>query len=186
MTTNKIIFGFVGLIACGKGAAAKYLAEKYGASTYRFSTILRDILQRLHLEESRDNLVNLSECLRRAFGQDLLAKIIARDAVSDPKPMVVVEGIRRIEDIKYLSELPSFVLVEIAATPEVRYQRLVQRGENVDDRNKTYEEFLTDHEQPTEATIPAVIKLAKKHMDNNGSPEDLQKQIDALVAKYKK
>ncbi len=184
MPNNKIIFGFVGLISCGKGTAAKYLAEKYNASTHRFSTSLREVLHRLYLEESRDNLVNLSECLRETFGQDLLAKIITKDAFNDEKEIVIVEGIRRLADIKYLSELPNFILVEISAEPKTRYERLIKRGENADDNSKTYEEFLADHQKPTEVTIAAVVELAKEHLDNNGSAEDLQKQIDELIGKY--
>ena len=57
MISNKIILGFTGLIASGKGTAAKYFNEKYGATTYRFSTMLRDLLNRIHVEHSRDNII---------------------------------------------------------------------------------------------------------------------------------
>lgn len=181
MSDNKKIIGLVGLIACGKGTAAKYLAEKYQASTYRFSTILRDVLKRIYLEESRDNMINLSESLRQTFGQDLLANVITKDALNDPREIVVVEGIRRLEDIKYLKQLPNFTLVEISADPKIRYQRLKNRGENSDDSSKTYEQFLADHKKPTEITIPVVIELAIEHLSNNGSFDDLSKQIDELV-----
>jgi len=184
MKSNKKIFGFVGLIASGKGTAAKYLAKKYQASTHRFSTSLREVLRRLYLEENRDNLITLSECLRKNFGQDLLAKIITQDALKDKKRIIVVEGIRRLDDIKYLSKLPNFILVEIVADSKIRYQRLIERGENTDDNTKTYQEFLADHKKPTEITIAKVIKLAQEKINNNGSEKDTQKQLDKLVKKY--
>jgi dephospho-CoA kinase len=74
--------------------------------------------------------------------------------------------------------------VEIFADSKVRFGRITKRGENADDNTKTFEEFMADHQKPTEITIPAVIELAKERIDNNGSTEDLQKQIDELIKKY--
>ncbi|MCX6779093.1 MAG: AAA family ATPase [Candidatus Magasanikbacteria bacterium] len=181
---KKIILGFSGLLSSGKGTAAKYLEEKYGASSYRFSTMLRDVLNRLYIEHSRDNLIKLSEIIRTTFGEDALAKTIAKDAETDPNPIIVVEGIRRLADISHLQQLPNFILVEIFADPKIRYERLVQRGENTDDKTKTYEQFLADHQRSTELSILEVLKQAKEKIDNNGNTLELQKQLDALVKKY--
>lgn len=184
MIQKKIIFGFSGLLSSGKGTAAKYLEEKYRASTYRFSTMLRDILNRIYVEQTRDNLIKLSEILRSAFGEDTLAKTIAKDAENDSNPIIVVEGIRRLADISYLQKLPNFILVEIFANPQIRYERLVKRGENADDNTKTYEQFLADHQRSTELSILDVIKEAKEKLNNNGDLESMQQQIDALIKKY--
>jgi dephospho-CoA kinase len=46
---KKIVIGLTGQIACGKGVIKKHLMETHGASDYRFSTILRDLLKRLQL-----------------------------------------------------------------------------------------------------------------------------------------
>jgi hypothetical protein len=40
---SKIILGFTGPIASGKEVAKKYIETKYGASSFKFSTILRNI-----------------------------------------------------------------------------------------------------------------------------------------------
>jgi dephospho-CoA kinase len=113
-----------------------------------------------------------------------LAKIITQDALKDKKRVIVVEGIRRLDDIKYLSKLPNFILVEIVADSKIRYQRLIERGENTDDNAKTYQEFLADHKKSTEITIAKVIKLAQEKINNNGSEKDTQKQLDKLMKKY--
>lgn len=184
MTTNKIIIGFTGLLASGKGTATKYMEERYRAGQYRFSSILRDICRRVHLEQTRDNLIKMSECLRASFGENLLAKSIAKDAENDDNPIVVVDGIRRLADIVYLEKSPYFILVEIFADPEIRYKRLILREENPDDKTKTYEQFLADHERSTEKSILEVIPLAKERINNNGSIKDLHRQIDELIKKY--
>lgn len=181
MTGSKKIFGLSGLIASGKGAAAGYFKKKYRANVYRFSTMLRDILDRLYLEHTRDNLVKMSECLRSTFGEDILAKTVAKDVENDPHRVIVVEGIRRLADIKYLSKLPGFILVEIFADSRVRYERLIKRGENEDDMTKTYKQFLADHRRSTEITIPKVTAQARERIDNNGDLKDLHRQIDKIV-----
>lgn len=184
MPNNKIIIGFTGLMASGKGTAAKYLEKKYGASTYRFSTILRDLLDRLYLSQSRDNLIRISEIVRATFGESILAKAMANDAEKDKNNLVIVEGIRRMADIEHLRKLPNFVLVEIFADMEKRLERIQKRRENLDDATKTMEQFKSDHQRSTETTIPEVASHAQARIDNNGSIENLHQQLDTLVNKY--
>ncbi len=147
----KVVLGFVGELSSGKGTSVSYLKEKYGASTYSFSTMLRDILDRIYVEQTRDNLIDLSVFLRRHA------------------------------DIEYLKKLPNFVLVEISADQETRFDRLKKRNQNVDDQSKTWEQFLADAEKPTEISIREVAKAATKHVDNNGTIEQLKIQLDNLV-----
>lgn len=186
MTNNnkKIVLGFVGLIASGKGTAAKYLQEKYSADTFRFSTMLRDLCDRVYLEKSRDNLIKMSEAIRQTFGEDTMSKVISEDAKNAKKDIIVVEGIRRMADIEYLSKLPNFILVEIFAEPTRRWERLTKRGENPDDNTKTYEQFLADHNRSAEISTPEVAKHATEHIDNNGSEGELDRQLDELIEKY--
>lgn len=181
--SEKIIIGFTGLIASGKGTAAKYFEENYQASTYRFSTMLRDALDRFYLPHSRENMVKISEIMRQTFGQDIMAKVMAEDASRDQNKIVVVEGIRRIPDITYLRQLPNFKLVRLVAEPETRHSRLTKRRENPDDETKTYEQFLADHQHPTELTIPEVMGHADVEVNNNGDLEALYRQLDQLIAK---
>lgn len=181
---GKIIFGFTGLLSSGKGTAAKYLEQKNNAHTFRFSTKLRNLLDCLYIKHSRDTMIKMSEAVRAIFGEDILAKAIAKDAAADANPIVVVEGIRRPADIEYLKELPNFILVEIFAEPKIRYQRLIKRKENTDDSSKTYEQFLADHQRPTELSILKVAPNAVEHIDNNGTFDDLHRQLDTLITKY--
>jgi dephospho-CoA kinase len=184
MAQHKVILGFTGLMASGKGTAAAYYQQKYGATTYRFSTMLRDLLKRLHLEHSRDNLIKISEAIRHTFGEETMAKTLAGDVAEDPNKIIIVEGIRRMADIAYLSKLTNFVLVEIFADPKTRHYRITQRTENPDDQTKTFEQFMEDHKRSTEISIPEVIEHATEQIDNNGSKEELHQKLDKLLQKY--
>jgi dephospho-CoA kinase len=70
---NKKVIGITGMIASGKSTAAKYLVEKHGATSHRFSTILRDVATRLHLDINRHNLATLSSALRQSFGEKYIS-----------------------------------------------------------------------------------------------------------------
>lgn len=181
---KKVILGFTGLIACGKGTSAEYLNDKYGATTYRFSTMLRDLLDRIYVSHTRDNMIKMSEFVRETYGEDIMAKTMAKDVENDKNSIIVVEGIRRQADIEYLSKNPDFVLVSIEVDPETRYSRLVKRGENEDDKTKTYEQFLEDHKRSTEMSIPPVMEKASEVVDNNESLEQLNDKLDKLMEKY--
>lgn len=181
---KKIIIGLVGKIASGKGMAVAYLQEKYGAGCYRYSTVLRDLLTRIYAEHTRDNLIKMSEVIRAGFGDDILTTTLLQDALKDPRPIIIVDGVRRLPELDALLPRPEFVLVEIYADPEVRYRRLTARSENADDQKKTYAEFLADEQRSTEVTIDAVIAKAHEQINNNGSAEELHQQIDALISKY--
>lgn len=182
--SNKIILGFTGQIASGKGTVAEYLKEKYNASTYRFSTMLRDVLDRLYIEQSRENMQMISKVLRENFGEDVMAKVMAEDVKNDQGQVIVIDGIRRPDDVKYLKEVQGFVLVHIFSGMEKRLERIKARGENTDDNTKTLEEFKADHEREAEQKITEIASQAQEEIDNNGGFENLYKQLDNLIEKY--
>lgn len=178
---NKIIVGFTGVMASGKGTASAYIAQAYGAPSYRFSTVLRNILTRLALPINRDHMQRLSEALRTTFGSDVLAQVIAADVIRDPAPVITVDGVRRLEDIVGLKNIPGFVLVAITADEELRWQRLRARGENADDSTKTLAQFKLDQQGEAETQIVTAVAQADYTISNNGSRDDLHHQLDALV-----
>ena len=178
---SKVVFGITGEIASGKGTATKYLLEKYNASSHRFSTMLRDVAKRMHLEENRENLQKISTIFRENFSDDLLSQVIYHDVQTDESEVVVIDGVRRMSDIEYLKKLPGFRLIYMDAEMETRYERLTKRGENTDDINKTFEEFKIDSEREAERRIKDLKQDANFVIDNNGTFEDLYRQIDVII-----
>ncbi|EKE07683.1 MAG: hypothetical protein ACD_18C00009G0003 [uncultured bacterium] len=181
---SKIILGFAGQMASGKDTAANYIEEKYNGKNYSFSGMLGDVLNRYHIEKNRDNYIKISEAMREYFGEDILAKTMACDVEKDEHEIISISNVRRPADIKYLKEIPGFILVKIFADPKIRYERLVGRGDKADDNSKTYEQFLEDHKRSTEVTIEEVANQAEEVIDNNGSLEDLYKQVAEIIKKY--
>jgi dephospho-CoA kinase len=178
---SKIIIGMAGQIGSGKDFIAEYIRQKYGGAVISFSDPLRDILKRLFLPIDRKHLSYLSQSLVEKFGTDILSKTIATEIERSNKKIFVLPNIRRPGDYKYLKDQPGFVLVGVEADPKICYERVVKRGQNEDDKTKTWEEFQIDLKRPTEVEIAALIKSAKFHLNNNGTVQELHKQIDDLM-----
>jgi dephospho-CoA kinase len=181
---GKLIIGFVGDLASGKGTVCKYLKEKYGINAYRYSTMLRDILKRVYQPDSRNNMQLLSRILRENFGQDLMSRVIAEDAINDQERIVAVEGIRRPTDIIYLEKMPEFHLIYITAESKIRWDRLVKRKENPGDAEKTYEQFLADEQAEADRLIKELGGRAESVIINNGTFDELYAQVDRLISQH--
>jgi dephospho-CoA kinase len=181
----KIILGLTGEMGSGKGTIAKYIIEQKQGSSHRFSTMLRDVLNRLFVEQSRDNLQHISTILRQTFGEDILAKVMFHEVQNDQHDIVVIDGIRRMSDIAFLTQIPEFKLVYTEADMKARFDRISVRGENSDDGKKTFEQFAESHKNEAESQILALRDHANVIIDNNGNLQDLYKTIDQLIAEQK-
>lgn len=180
-----VIFGIVGEGGAGKGTIAAYLKEKHKAATCRFSDALNDMLARLDVEPTRENLIELSEILRKSFGETVLARAVARWAKQRPEEVIVVDGIRRMGDIETLGKLPEFHLVYVTADLQTRYERIIRRGEKAGETEMTYERFLSQEQLPTEVSIKEVAIHAEATINNNGTLDQLYAQVDELMLKWK-
>jgi len=181
----KIILAFAGEIASGKGAATEYLVKKYQASQHRYSTMFRDVLDRMYLEHNRSNIQTISTFFRNNFGQDIMSKVIARDVASDKSKIIVLDGARRSEDLKEVAKLPNFKLIYIDTDIKIRYQRIVSRGENSDDNSKGFGDFKKDNAQESETQIRKLKDIADFVVDNNGGLAKLQQQLDKIIKSLK-
>ncbi len=180
---TRVILGLVGPLAAGKGSVAKYLKEKYQVEVFRFSTPLRDALNRFYLEQTRKNMQDLSLILRQTFGDDLLARVIAQDVKNANNQIIIVDGVRRDPDIKYLRLMPGFRLISIVTDQKTRWERMIKRGENTDDMKKTFAQFQKDEQAEAETYIQKVAKSADFTIDNNGNFKGLYQQIENILNK---
>jgi dephospho-CoA kinase len=178
---GKIIIGLVGEIGCGKGTASRYLEENYGALTIRFSDVLRDILKKIYLQDSRENLQLLSKSLRESFGQDILSVAVCRKISDFKSGILVLDGIRREEDIACIKQMPSFYLVAIDAGLRVRFERIRARQENSGDNTKTWREFKKESLAESEVFIREMMQDADFRIDNNGTLDQMYNQIDGML-----
>lgn len=180
----KLLLGLVGLQGCGKGTLADLLTQHYGAGYFRFSAVISDILNRLAIEKNRDNFTKASIALRQAFGEDVFSYAVETAALQAKEDIVVIDGIRRPEDIVALEPLPHFHLISIDVEAQIRFERMKLRGEKATEANMTWEKFLADEQLPTEVTIPFVMDRAKYRLTNNGSRAEFEQAAKSLLTSF--
>ncbi len=182
---KKIVLGIIGKIAAGKTTATEYLKEEYNAKSVRFSDSLGDALERFYLEKTRQNYQLLSKILRENFGQDLISKTVANDIENFDVKIVIAEGIRRPSDTEFLkAEYPNnFFMINIDTVDEIRYKRLLKRGEKPDDATKKWDDFKVEDQAESEKLIEEIAKTANFTINNNGNLDSLYKQIEEILNK---
>lgn len=182
---NKIIIGIAGPMASGKGTIAEYYIKNHRAVSYRFSAALFDILNILGIKTDRNNLFRISKILREEFGSDALAIALANKVKNSSDELIIVDGIRRDDDINELRKFDGFKLIYVDAPIEKRFERMKLRGEKEDDKSKTMEQFEADHNLETELSIPPLKNDADIVIDNSGTYEELYKKLEAIVSSSK-
>jgi dephospho-CoA kinase len=178
----KRVIGLIGKIGSGKTTVGRHLREEYGASEHKFSTILSDILDRLHLPQRREYLQALGAALRESLGGDVIVKAFEKDLEKDPSEVLVVDGIRYENEVDMLKGLENSVLVYVDAPARIRYERAVKRGER-GEGGISFEEFLRNDSAETERRIESLKPLADHVIDNTGTLEDLIREVDAIMAR---
>jgi len=180
---RKIVLALAGEIASGKGEIVRILENEYGAGVVRFSDCLRDILDRLRIKKSRDNMQLLSTSLRNHLGKDILSRVAVVDAKSLGSEMVVLDGVRRIDDISMFMNDPEIVfrLIYIEASPQIRFERMKDRNENHGDAEKSFEDFAKDQAREAEAGTVQLKAFTNSIIVNEGSLEDLKQRVTGML-----
>ncbi len=159
------------------------ILKKYNAEQIRFSDSLRFVLDMYAVPQSRDNIDALSTFLRNTYGEDVLARAVEKRALLSEKEIVIIDGVRRKVDYAQLGKHPNFVLIYIDVKPEIRYERSKTRNENEGDADLTYEEFLADDSGEPQQQIESLKEYAHFVIDNNGTAEEFDRQIEAVLTK---
>lgn len=179
----RLVLGVAGEIGSGKGTFTQYFKKKYGGDSFSFSDILRKLLEAVRLEKNRENLQKISTVMRKNFGEDILAKAICEKVNKSCKKYIVVDSVRRLEDIKYLRKNKNFYLVYLEADIKKRFERIAKRKDKTDDSNKKFRKFKKEHLAETEIQIKKLERYADFIIENNGTKKEFYKEIDKILLK---
>lgn len=182
--SSKIILGLIGRIGSGKTVAADYLVRKYGVGYLRFSDVLRDILQRIHKPDTRENLQNLGIALRKCFGEGVLAGVLRKDILASTREVIVVDGVRYEDEVQMIKDVGGKI-VYVTAPQELRFERTVGRGTR-GESGLTFQQFRENENRETEKMIDVLGERAEYRIDNTGTVEDLKRKVDAIVKNVRK
>lgn len=180
-----MIIGLTGRNCAGKGEVAEYL-KKRGFYYLSLSDIIREELASECKEVSREALCSKGNDLRKEFGPSVLAKRVIQKM--EPDKNYIIDSIRSPAEVEELKKLKNFFLLFVTAAPEIRFERMKERGRESDP--KTLEEFKRLEE--AEAKNPEEYKLnldetekkSNASIRNNGSLEELNGNIDSALQDF--
>lgn len=177
-----MIIGIAGTNGSGKDTVADYLKKK-GYFYHSLSDIIRDELKLKGKKETRENLIEEGNNLRKKHGPAVLAKMI-REKLDLTLNHVIV-SIRNEREIKELRKLPEFKFIFIDAPIDARYKRVQSRGEERD--KESFEKFKADEAEEmggkdeAKQQLSKCIELADRIIINEGTLEELYSKAEDLT-----
>ena len=180
-----MVIGLTGPNGAGKTVVCEYLKTR-GFSYHSLSDEIREELARRNKPETRENLIEMGNELRRRSGPAALAERVK--AKLEPGRNYVVDSVRNPAEVEALRGLPGFHLLHVDAPIELRYRRARERG---DARvPATFEEFVAQEQRemssdnPEHQQLLACYAMADEKLSNDGSREALEAQIEEVVRRW--
>lgn len=184
----KLIIGITGTLGAGKGTIVEYLQKKYNFSHFSARDFITKEIVKRDLLINRDSMREVANDLREKNSPSYVAEGLYLQAKEEGKDSVI-ESLRTLGEIQALKSKGNFYLFAVDAEPQMRYNRILKRSSETD--NVSFEKFKENEAQESlnkeahKQNLPACISQANFIFDNNGSFEDLYKQIDNVIEKIK-
>ena len=141
----ELVLGLVSSVCAGKSTLSEFLIDKYGFFHTSFSGVIKEEIERRRQEVNRDRLQAVGGELRKKFGPEILAKRVWERVIASGKDRAIIDGLRSVEEARFLKEKPNFYLISVLADPRIRYQRMIKRGRRGE--SLSWEEFLEMEER---------------------------------------
>ncbi len=185
---TKVIIGITGTLGAGKGTIVNYLVKNKGFVHFSArEDVINKEIERRRLPITRDNMVLIANDLRKNYGPSYIAEELFKMAQNSGKNCVL-ESLRTTGEIESLRKKRKFYLFAIDAERKTRYNR-VQKRRNIQSDNVSFEKFIEQEEiemrsdDPNKQNLSKCISMADYVFENNGTFEDLYKQIDEVIKK---
>lgn len=175
-----MIIGLTGTNASGKTTVVEHLISK-GFQYFSLSDVIREELNKRHLDHSRDNLRSVGNELRQRYGANVLAERIRFQISSQ---YAVIDSVRNVEEVASLRQLPKFILIAVDAPLQARFKRSMNRGrlENaVDIQTFKKLENMEKSDDQFAQHIDQCIKLADYFIYNDKGIDELHNRIDQIL-----
>lgn len=183
-----MIIGITGTDGGGKGTVVEYLVAQHGFIHCSARPLWVDEIKKRGLEVNRANMRIVANALRAEHGNDYLITEYLRRAKGAGWGDIVIESLRALAEAETL-KANGGILLAVDADPHIRYARIQARASESD--KVTFEEFIA-HERlemndpdPHGMQKAKVMAMADYTLTNNGTVEELNAQVDAVLANIK-
>lgn len=164
----KLVICTTGMPGSGKSVVAQ-AAKELSIPVITLGDVVREEAKRLGIEITTKNLLDLAKKLREKEGKDAIVKRVANKIKELKSKVVLVDGIRNIEEVDFLRNVGKVIVIAVHASPQERFKRLIQRGREGDP--KSFEDFKHRDEKELSLGIGKVIALADYILINEDMSE---------------
>jgi len=182
-----IIVWITWTLGAGKGTIVDYLVQKKWFQHFSVRAYLIKEIERRGLPVIRDNMVIVANDLRAQHWASYIVEQLYQEAKTSGKN-TIIESLRTVGEIEALKWKENFYFFAIDADPKIRYERIVRRASESD--HVSYEKFIDDEQKemnntdPTKQNVAKCMQLADHVFNNDGTLEQLNEQIETVIAKY--
>jgi len=184
-----MLIGVVGLNGSGKDTVAEYLVANHGFTHKDLGQEIREKLKeqgKNHLD--RNEMMALGNEMRRKHGFNYWCKKAIESVKSKN---IVITSIRNPSEAEEI-ESRNGTIIEVFADPKLRFDRSTARTKaGLHGDSESFEHFNTmqnkelKNDDPSKQQIIKCIEMADYRIDNNGSLDNLHKQIETVISKIK-
>jgi len=179
-----MIIGVTGTNGSGKGEVAEYLTNEKNFAHFSARDFIVAEIERRGLPVNRDTMRSVSTDMRAQYGADFIMRTLYNEATAKGGD-AVIESIREVPGAEFL-KAHGGVLIAVDADKKIRYDRIVKRGSSTDrvdfDTFVRQEEMEMQNDDPAKQNIGKVMEMADEKFENNGSLDDLHRQVDTFLA----
>jgi dephospho-CoA kinase len=170
----KQVIAITGMPGSGK-AVASNAAKELGIPVFLCGDVLREEAKVRKIVSTPENFGKLMFQMRKDEGPSVMIKRLL-PRISDTKSKIVmIEGLRSIDELESLKNNFEVTLLTIYANPKQRFQRLRDRGRGDDPKN--IEEFNSRDARELSLGVGSVIALADYLIMNDSTLEKFQKKL---------
>jgi dephospho-CoA kinase len=182
-TKRQKVITIVGMPGAGKGVIST-TALSHGFPVLICGDLVREETLKRGLVPTPENTGKVMLAIREEEGPSVIADRLMAKIRSSAAPVVVVEGVRSMDEVNVLRKNFDLEVLSVHASPKTRYSRLVARGRS--DDPKKWDEFAERDMRELGVGIGHVIALAEEMLINENSIEDLKKAAEAVFSKVRK
>ena len=180
-----MIIGLTGSYCSGKDTVAEYIVKAYGYGHYSLSDVIRDVMKNEGVEPTRENLIAFGTNLRAKNGNGVLAKKVL--SLMEEGQNYCITSIRHSDEVTELKKRKDFVLINVDAPQNARFERMKKRQRTGDP--ETLEKFLEleKKESQTSGSGQQLVKTAKMaditFINDSDDIETMKAGVDGLLKK---
>lgn len=175
-----MIIGLTGILGCGKGSIAKFLAEK-GFIYTSLSDVIRDVITEKCEEITRDNLTRTAKKLRKSNDFGILAKMLIPKLEKNKD--FIVDSFRHPDEVEeFRKTFDNFILINVDAPIDICLTRITIRNRENDPKNMDELKMQLDKENnDNNQRLNDTIKLADKTIKNDTTLNDLKQRVEDFL-----